>query len=136
MEKINFMKSFDKATYPNSFIAYMKTDVTAEEEVFEDLSKKLNFPDYFRFNWDAVWDLIRDLSWISERNIVLVYSNETELEPKIQDEYFKLLIEASEDWNPGEDHSLQIVFPDSLVNKISELSNSSKKDADRNKKQV
>jgi RNAse (barnase) inhibitor barstar len=127
MEKITFIKSFEKVVYTNSFIAYMETDISTENDIFTDLNEKLRFPNYFGYNWNSVWDLLRDFSWISEENIVIVYASETKLESSLQDEYFKLLIEASRDWKEGEAHFLQVVFPDSIVYKITELSNSDRR---------
>ena len=119
--KVIFFSSFQRSIFEDDFIVHMSSCVTNKDELFKDLVEKLKFPDYFGYNWDAVWDLLRDFYWIPEKKIIIVYEEETHLEPGLQDEYFKLLIEASEDWKENEDHFLQIVFPDKLAEKINLL---------------
>ena len=36
---------------------------------------ELRLPDYFGANWDALLDLLRDLSWVDSQEFVLVISN-------------------------------------------------------------
>jgi len=50
----------------SSFIVHLKR-VKNEEELFIELSSKLQFPDYFGYNWNAVYDCLRDLHWIEQK---------------------------------------------------------------------
>ncbi len=43
--------------------------------LFQELAQRLYFPDYFGANWDALWECIRDLSWLPEGPVVLRHSN-------------------------------------------------------------
>jgi RNAse (barnase) inhibitor barstar len=42
---------------------------------FEQISKAMNFPDYFGNNIDAFDEMMSDLEWIEEKNIVLIIMN-------------------------------------------------------------
>lgn len=42
---------------------------------FEQISKAMNFPDYFGNNLDAFDEMMSDLEWIDEKNIILIITN-------------------------------------------------------------
>ncbi|KWA11575.1 hypothetical protein WT37_21165 [Burkholderia territorii] len=70
----------------------------------------LTLPGYFGFNWNALFDCLRDFHWISERTVVIVHDELPELEPSEMKTYFEVLRDAVTDWKVGEAHSLQVVF--------------------------
>ncbi|HTP26066.1 MAG TPA: barstar family protein, partial [Anaeromyxobacteraceae bacterium] len=41
--------------------------------LMDALQDELRLPDYFGRNWDALWDVLRDLSWIQARRVVLAH---------------------------------------------------------------
>ena len=94
----------------NVFIAHMSEDVSTEEALFRDLKDKLHFPHYFGFNWNSVWDCLRDMSWITERGVIIVHKELPFVDDSILKAYIKLLVDASLDWKPGEAHFLKIYF--------------------------
>jgi RNAse (barnase) inhibitor barstar len=73
---------------------------------YEEISKALNFPDYFAPNFDALDECINDLSWIEEKEIMLLIFN-----------YDDLLYE--------EKYNLDVVN-NILANAVSELENNGK----------
>lgn len=46
---------------------------------YEEISKALNFPDYFTHNFDSLDECMNDLSWISEKDIHLLIFNYEDL---------------------------------------------------------
>jgi RNAse (barnase) inhibitor barstar len=42
---------------------------------FQLFSERLKFPDYFGNNWDAFYDGLTDLSWLKNRNSLIVIEN-------------------------------------------------------------
>jgi RNAse (barnase) inhibitor barstar len=56
-------------------------------DIFNIFSEKLQFPDYFGNNWDAFFDCIKDLSWIKNKNLIVLLKN---IDDK---EIFKTLLE-------------------------------------------
>ncbi|MBB1125110.1 barstar family protein [Thiospirillum jenense] len=50
--------------------------ITNKHALFEEFAEKLNFPDYFGFNWDAFSDCMTDLSWLENKNsLFIVFKN-------------------------------------------------------------
>jgi len=45
--------------------------IATKETLFARLAERLQFPDYFGANWDALWECIRDLSWLPAGPVVL-----------------------------------------------------------------
>ncbi len=43
-----------------------------KEDFLEDLKEALKFPDWFGGNWDALADVLRDLSWIPGKGYVVI----------------------------------------------------------------
>jgi RNAse (barnase) inhibitor barstar len=102
----------------NSFNCCLSSEVTNKKDLLIDLASKLKFPNYFGFNWDALWDCIRDLSWIKEEEIIIIYNDIPKLEEEIFRIYLKLLIEATFDWESSSEHKLKIVFPEKCKEEI------------------
>ncbi len=46
---------------------------------YDEIAKALNFPDYFRHNFDSLDECMNDLSWIEEREIRLLIFNYEDL---------------------------------------------------------
>jgi RNAse (barnase) inhibitor barstar len=104
-------KYISEASTNNCFLAHLSSNVRTKKELLTDLSHKVNFPNYYGYNWDALWDCIRDLSWIEENEIILTYESLPDLPDNILKLYFQLLIEATFDWESSSEHSLKIVLP-------------------------
>ncbi|MFA1585508.1 barstar family protein [Achromobacter ruhlandii] len=92
------------------FYARIDPETSLADELLRSLYYILWFPGYFGFNWDALYDCLRDLSWIPCKKVVLVH----ESLPKLNDEdlrmYLEVLRDSVLDWHPGEDHVLEVNF--------------------------
>lgn len=99
-------------SYDASSVFYARIDpeTSLADELLRSLYYILWFPGYFGFNWDALYDCLRDLSWIPCKKVVLVH----ESLPKLNDEdlrvYLEVLRDSVLDWHPGEDHVLEVNF--------------------------
>jgi hypothetical protein len=49
--------------------------ITSKAALLRELAKQLRFPDYFGANWDALWECIRDLSWLPSGPVILEHSD-------------------------------------------------------------
>ncbi|VXD07110.1 MULTISPECIES: barstar family protein [Sphingobacterium] len=96
MKKIKFLEYpivyFNEVEY----VAYLPK-VEGENELFRKLSNILTFPDYFGENWSAVFDCLRDFSWISKKGITLVYEEIPVLSEEQLRIYFDVLFCAVND---------------------------------------
>lgn len=113
------MKGFEFINNPQSFISDADfvvhlSGISSKEELFKQLSDKLEMPDYFGYNWDAISDCLRDFHWIKQQKIILVHDDFPQLNEHELSTYLQVLFEAVQDWKDGEEHSLEIVFPESV----------------------
>ena len=67
----------------NAFLPFSLTgvyingdNIKDKHTFFNSFSEKLEFPEYFGFNWDAFSDCMTDLSWLNlECGISIIYKN-------------------------------------------------------------
>ena len=108
------------------FSVRVPAGILTVEELFGWYSKAVMFPEFFGWNWDAFLDCLRDLSWISQKEVQIVHEDvplhRDEAERRI---YLEILQTALLDWSekrdgPGADlpadwlyieHDLEVTFP-------------------------
>ncbi|APO80045.1 barstar family protein [Pseudomonas putida] len=99
--------SFDAAE-----VFYVRIDpkISLSEELLSALYYQLWLPGYFGFNWDALYDCLRDLEWIPCSKVVLVH----EVIPSVPVDdlkvYLEVLRDAALDWGRDEAHQLEVFF--------------------------
>ena len=54
---------------------FIDSKIKDKNDLFMIFSKKLNFPLYFGNNWDALYDCLSDLSWITEKKTTIVHTD-------------------------------------------------------------
>jgi len=97
-------------TPTDAFVARVAGDIRTSQQLFELFYQSLVLPGYFGFNWNALFDCLRDFHWVSERKVIIVHDDLPELEPSEMKIYLDVLHDAVVDWKPDEVHSLQVVF--------------------------
>ncbi|MEU7067756.1 barstar family protein [Streptomyces sp. NPDC046161] len=50
-------------------------DMPDEVSAFQHFSEVLKFPEYFGWNWNAFYDCVRDLEWLSADNRILIINS-------------------------------------------------------------
>ena len=76
-----FTENVDSVTIPDATFIRMDGSVRNSQELFNDYSAKLHFPDYFGENWEAFNDCLCSLDdWLDESNLILVYEQMPNLE--------------------------------------------------------
>lgn len=87
--------------------------INSPSDLFGSFSDGLSFPEGFGKNWDALFDCLRDLSWIRERRVVIAHESiPTALSADELRAYLGLLGDAVVSWqcHPGP-HELIVTFP-------------------------
>ena len=103
-------------------MAWIPLKIPDRQTLFNILARDLDFPQYFGHNWDALYDLLCDLSWISQRRVVIIHEGFSfQLTDKELRTYLKLLIDAVKSWRPKENHELAVIFPLSSQERVREL---------------
>lgn len=110
MKKIEFLEYPTRYCNETEYIAYLPK-VKNENDLFRQLSDILVFPDYFGDNWNALFDCLRDFSWINKRGVVLVHSEIPVLYEEELMTYFDIIFSAVEDWTDTDDHYFKVIFP-------------------------
>jgi len=91
----NQIPSYDTS---NVFFARLGRDIKKTDYVINSLCYLLSFPGYFGFNWDALFDCLRDFSWITENKIVLFHEQVPNIPIKDFKIYLNILNDAVLDW--------------------------------------
>lgn len=118
MENIKFLEDIHNYLPEHSFIMELSKGIRDEDELFSEFNDKLNFPDYFGYNWNALYDLLRDFHWMNEKGIVIIHQDIPLFEDEERRNYLNVLFDASQDWKEGEEHYLQLVFPKEIESQV------------------
>ncbi|MFJ3584594.1 barstar family protein [Streptomyces sp. NPDC090127] len=73
-----------------------------ETSAFQHFWEVLKFPDYFGWNWDAFYDCLRDLRWLSsDHHILIIESADRALaeDDSARTEFFESLWRAGQSWS-------------------------------------
>lgn len=75
--------------------------VTTKEELLSKISNALSFPSTFGYNWDALDDSLRDLSWLQVKGVLLVLEDSQELwcQPLLSGRLLESWLCCAEDWS-------------------------------------
>ena len=106
----------------NTYYCKISGCIKTKEALLEILSENLKFPGYFGKNWDALTDLLLDLSWFEESTIVLVH----EILPLDDDLthlkiYLDILKQVMFDWMKEDSPKLNVVFSLDLKQRVLKL---------------
>lgn len=110
MSPFNFVEN--APSYDAAEVFYVRVDpnIVTSDELLKALYYLLWFPGYFGFNWNALSDCLRDLSWIPYRRVVLVHESMPRLPSGELRTYLNVLNDSVLDWIGDEQHDLEVVF--------------------------
>ena len=99
-------------SYDAADVFYVRIDpgISLSEELLRSLYYLLWFPGYFGFNWDALYDCLRDLGWIPCRKIVLVHEVLPNLPEKDLKIYLEILRDSIFDLKDNQEYKLEVFF--------------------------
>ncbi|MEU4653778.1 barstar family protein [Streptomyces sp. NPDC023723] len=69
--------------------------------VFSQFYETFKLPDYFGWNWNALYDCLSDLNWISATRYLLIIEDSEKIlsgYPEERSEFFRTLLRSAEDW--------------------------------------
>ena len=105
-----FVPSVREFTVSDALVARVIDVVQTPKQLFELFYQLLTLPGYFGFNWNALFDCLRDFHWVSQGRVVIVHDTFPALPQSEMKTYLEVLRDAVLDWKPGETHSLEVVF--------------------------
>ncbi len=91
------------------------TQVKDEYDLFAQLANALHFPASAGGGWNSIDDALRDLSWIHEKEVVLVHTTIPELSPTAWQTYISIMSYAVDCWENDAEHHLTVFFPEDAL---------------------
>lgn len=95
---------------PESTRVAIVEGVRSKADLLRSLSSQLSFPDWFGWNWDALHDCLRDLSWLQESGIVLQHGDVPALPIDELRAYLDILSDVTRDSASGNQRELRVTF--------------------------
>ena len=118
----SFSDDFENLRPPGVRLVAYIGHVSGKRELLDVLAKQLSFPGYFGYNWDALSECLRDLSWIGGGDVAIVHLDvPTSLDPHGIRIYVGLLKDAVETWRVRATRELMVVFPRGARETVNEL---------------
>ncbi|TCS61794.1 barstar family protein [Varunaivibrio sulfuroxidans] len=109
----------------DSCIATLPIGLVGQEQLLYALYEVLNFPGWFGFNWNALYDCLRDFSWIEKNKIILIHKEFPKLSNKDMKIYLDILSNSINDWRSDDKHEFKVIFPVHTRNNIEAIWNKS-----------
>lgn len=93
-----YVEKFEKNLTCNAQLVTINKSVDSKEALLRQFSDSLHFPDYFGYNFDALYDLLRDLSWLQQKEIIVWHDGLPLLEESVLAVYLDLLNQVDVEW--------------------------------------
>lgn len=84
--------------------------ISSTDELLKSMYYLLWFPGYFGFNWNSLYDCLRNFEWISYTKIIIEHDSLPDIPYFELKTYLEVLRDAVIDWESDERHQLEIVF--------------------------
>jgi RNAse (barnase) inhibitor barstar len=92
-------------------IINIRKKIKNKRELFNLFSTTLDFPSYFGKNWDALYDCLCDLNWITEKSLLMMHQDVPFKSSKEQETYLKLLLDVVNHWEKIKVIKFCVAFP-------------------------
>ena len=100
---------------PDALVVRVPRGIRSKEKLFGIYADGLHFPNYFGWNWDALEECLRDLSWLPPAQPIAIVHDELPFGPGGENRavYFDLLRTVFNYWAATDGRSFQIILPQS-----------------------
>lgn len=109
----------------NCHILNVPAGIRSRAELFDVYGEGLKFPQYFGRNFDALYDMLCDLNWISAEKILIVHNDLPFGDAPESLIYLRVLSDAIVSWRGGSEHDLEVLFPENTRPSIDRIYNAS-----------
>jgi hypothetical protein len=125
-DMFKYSDSWELMRGDDDFVLKVPVGIRSKAELLEAFASAGHFPDYFGWNWDALQDCLRDLSWICSRRVVVMHRDLPLLDDPAECRiYLEILLMVLTDWTgsirpdaaesppewPYVEHELIVIFP-------------------------
>jgi len=110
MIPFHFFTDIPSCDSSNVFCVHIDPEITTPKDLITSFYYSLWFPGYFGFNWDALYDCLRDLEWIPYRKIAIIHRTIPKIPENELKLYLSVLMDASLFFKEKKDYDLYIFF--------------------------
>lgn len=133
MSNLIYSQEINKYKIPDTYLVEIPSGISSKQDLLKIYAELLKFPDYFGFNWDALEDLLMDLSWLHEKKVVVFHNDLPSLSNEDIQLYLSILDNASSEGSilTNEEatqklgyipkQSVKFVFSENLKNEVEYL---------------
>ena len=75
LKGFTFIRDARTFSADDALVARLSGIIQEPGVLFAALYEKLHLPGYFGFNWNALFDCLRDLHWVAQRRIVIAHED-------------------------------------------------------------
>lgn len=119
---MQFIANINDINIKKEFVAIIN-QVDSKESLFNEIKNKLFFPNYFGNNWDALYDCLCDLSWISKSKVCLLHKGLPKIDDKSLVIYLNILVDVITVWESNNNKTFEVIFEKKDEKIIEELLN-------------
>ncbi len=96
----------------DAFVVTIPKGLHRKDDILKELRDKLRFPSYAKLNLDSLSDCLRDLSWITESHVVVIFSENLLYVDKDLESILSVLSLCALDWRRDGEDRLTVMIPD------------------------
>ncbi|WP_163868942.1 barstar family protein [Myxococcus eversor] len=115
---LRFDKNPGELQPAGTHVARIPSGVSSKQQLMNALEAALRLPAHLGQNWDALSEVLGDLSWLPAGRISLLHDELPTLSAEDLGAYVRVLEESSRSWQPGDAYSLDVVFPRSCRHRV------------------
>ena len=109
---IQFVENLTDVDVSDARVVRIPAGLLHKRDLLAVLARGLDFPGYFGWNWDALEECLRDLTWIEHPRRILLIHEGLPFQPDWDNRatYLSIVKEAVASWGPNQPHELIAVF--------------------------
>lgn len=100
---------------PDAFVARLGGPLRRKRDLLRALAASLKFPNYFGYNWDALEECLRDLSWLPDGETIILLHEQMPLADERQRATYIDILRSVQQVHHGR---LRIIFPANSANEF------------------
>jgi hypothetical protein len=85
-------------------------NIESVDDIFSQLDQKLNLPEYFGFNWNALYDCLCDLHWVMAKDLLIIHTGIFKLPGADLEAYTQLANDVADSWLNDDHHRISFIF--------------------------
>ena len=107
---------------PAAIVAEIPAGISSKRELLSALSRALQFPSYFGYNWDALDECLSDLSWLPGGDVLVIHKDlPLAMDSEACSIYLSILRDAAQRWERQGSNLIFASWNDQETNSPSQL---------------